>query len=235
MTSQNNLTNSSNDLQAVRVWDLPTRVFHVLLILAIAGLVITGEIGGGVMPWHFYCGYFVLSLVLFRIVWGFIGGHWSRFVQFVPTPSRVKAYLAQLIAGRHTASIGHNPMGALSVMAMLLLLLAQVFSGFMSDDEIAASGPWTALVSNDTVEWVTEYHSDVGKVLLIVLVLLHVASVLFYKRFKQEDLITPMLNGDKALPTDTPASRDTAWTRCLALVVWLACAYVVYWLVNLGR
>jgi cytochrome b len=232
MTPQNNLTNSSSDLHAVRVWDLPTRVFHVLLILAIVGLVITGEIGGAIMQWHFYCGYFVLSLLLFRVVWGCVGGHWSRFVHFVPTPSRVKAYLSQLLSGGRTASVGHNPLGALSVLAMLFLLLVQVFSGFMSDDEIAASGPWTALVSSDTVEWVTEYHSDVGKVLLIVLVLLHVASVLFYKRFKQDDLITPMLSGDKSLPADTPASRDTAGSRLLALVLWAACAYVVNVLVH---
>lgn len=234
MPSPNNLTPPSDAVQAVRVWDLPTRVFHGLLALSIAGLVVTGEVGGDAMVWHFYLGYLVLSLLLFRIVWGFVGGHWSRFAQFVPTPSRVKHYACELLARRHTPAIGHNPMGALSVLAMLLLLLLQVFSGFMSDDEIAASGPWTALVSNQWVEWATEYHSDVGKVLVLLLVALHVGSVLFYKRVQREDLITPMLSGDKALPAATPASRDTASSRLLALAIWIACGYAVYQWVRLA-
>ena len=234
MRDTNNLTPSSDVLHPVRVWDLPTRVFHALLLLCIVGLVITGEVGGGAMQLHFYFGYTVLSLLLFRLVWGVIGGRWSRFASFVPTPSKVVAYWRDLLAGHHTPTVGHNPMGALSVFAMLALLLIQVFSGFCSDDEIAASGPWTPLVSGDWVALATEYHSEVGKTLLIILVVLHVASVLFYKRFQNEDLVTPMIQGDKALPTDTPASRDNALTRCLALLVWGGCAGVVYYLVNLA-
>jgi cytochrome b len=234
MTDTNNLTHSSDVLQPVRVWDLPTRVFHVLLLLSMVGLIITGEVGGGVMQLHFYFGYLVLSLLFFRLVWGVIGGRWSRFGSFVPTPARVKTYLQDLLAGRHTPAVGHNPMGALSVIAMLTLLLIQVFSGFISDDEIAASGPWTPFVPGDWVALATEYHSEVGKTLLIILVVLHVASILFYKRFHNEDLVTPMVQGDKALPSGTPASRDNALTRLLALLMWAGCAGVVYYLVNLA-
>lgn len=234
MHETNNLTPSSDVLQPVRVWDLPTRVFHVLLLISIVGLVITGEVGGGAMQLHFYFGYGVLSLLLFRLVWGVIGGRWSRFASFLPTPSKVMAYMRDLAAGRHTPSVGHNPMGALSVFAMLVVLLLQVLSGFCSDDEIAASGPWTPFVSGDWVERATEYHSEVGKTLLIILVVLHVASILFYKRFQNEDLVTPMIQGDKTLPTDTPASRDSAGTRLLALGVWGGCAGLVYYLVNLA-
>lgn len=233
MPSANNHTPSSDVLHAVRVWDLPTRVFHVALVLSVVGLVITGEIGGSALQWHFYLGYLVLSLLLFRIVWGFVGGHWSRFTRFVPTPASLKAYACGLLRGQHTPSVGHNPLGALSVVAMLTLLLIQVFTGFISDDEIAFSGPWTALVSEDWVELATEYHSEVGKTLLILLVALHVTSVLFYKRFKHEDLITPMIGGDKSLPKDTPPSVDHRASRLFALALWLGCAYVVYLWVNL--
>jgi cytochrome b len=232
MRETNNLTPSSDVVQPVRVWDLPTRLFHLLLMVCLVGLVVTGEAGGASMQLHFYFGYSVLSLLLFRLVWGVIGGRWSRFTSFVPTPHRVLRYLHDLRAGRHTPSIGHNPMGALSVIAMLGLLLVQVFTGFISDDEIAASGPWTPFVSGNWIALATEYHSEIGKTLILALIVLHVASILFYKRFKNEDLVTPMLQGDKALPADTPASSDTAWTRLLALAVWGACVYVVYLAVN---
>ena len=218
----------------IRVWDLPTRLFHALLIVCVVGLVITGEIGGEAMRLHFLFGYGVLTLVLFRLVWGFVGGHWSRFVNFVPTPSQLLAYVQALRTRSAPPSVGHNPLGALSVMAMLLMLVIQVLSGFISDDEIAATGPWTSLVPNAWIELATEYHSEIGKTILIVLVILHVASILYYKRYKNEDLITPMIKGDKQEPATTPASRDTRTSRIFALSVLLACAYGVYQLVNLA-
>ena len=232
MTAHNNLTKPTDVSSPVRVWDLPTRVFHGLLIVAMVGLIVTGEVGGAAMQWHFYFGYGVLSLVLFRLVWGLVGGYWSRFASFWPTPSAVKAYLCGLVRGHHKPAVGHNPLGALSVFAMLSLLLIQVFSGFFSDDEIASSGPWTAWVSNDWVELATEYHSEVGKTLLIVLVVVHVASILYYKHIHKEDLVTPMIKGDKALPASTPASHDNAISRVFALVIWIGCMYVVYLWVN---
>ena len=218
----------------IRVWDLPTRLFHALLIVCVAGLVITGEIGGDAMRLHFLFGYGVLTLVLFRLVWGFVGGHWSRFVNFVPTPSQLLAYVQALRTRSAPPSVGHNPLGALSVMAMLLMLVIQVLSGFISDDEIAATGPWTSLVPNAWIELATEYHSEIGKTILIVLVIVHVASILYYKRYKNEDLITPMIQGDKQEPATTPASRDTRTSRIFALSILLACAYGVYQLVNLA-
>jgi len=218
----------------IRVWDLPTRLFHALLIVCVAGLVITGEIGGDAMRLHFLFGYGVLTLVLFRLVWGFVGGHWSRFVNFVPTPAQLLAYVQALRTRSAPPSVGHNPLGALSVIAMLLMLAIQVLSGFISDDEIAATGPWTSLVPNAWIELATEYHSEIGKTILIVLVILHVASILYYKRYKNEDLITPMIKGDKQEPATTPASRDTRTSRIFALSVLLACAYGVYQLVNLA-
>lgn len=221
-------------LYRVRIWDLPTRVFHIVLALAVSGLVVTGEVGGNAMQVHFLLGYLVLALVLFRLVWGVFGGHWSRFVNFVPRPAYLIGYVQSLRAKKTAHHVGHNPLGALSVLAMLTVLLLQVLSGFMSDDEISNSGPWVALVSGDWVSLATQYHGDIGKVLLIILVLLHVATVLFYKRVKNVDLITPMLTGDKVLPTQTPESRDTLTSRLFALSILAGCMYTVYRLVNVG-
>jgi cytochrome b len=221
-------------LQSIRVWDLPTRLFHALLALCVVGLVVTGEIGEDALQIHFWFGYTVLSLILFRFVWGWVGGHWSRFVHFVPTPSALRAYIQATRNQQATDSVGHNPLGALSVLAMLFILLIQVLSGFLSDDEIATTGPWTSLVSNEWVSLATEYHSEIGKVLLIVLVVVHVAAVVYYKYVKHTDLIHPMIHGDKTLPSDTQPSRDTRTSRLFALSIFFGCVYVVYRLVNLA-
>ncbi len=220
--------------QTVRIWDLPTRLFHWLLMLSVAGLITTGELAGEAMFLHFWFGYAVLTLVLFRLVWGVVGGHWSRFVNFIPRPAELKAYLLAIRHKQSTLHAGHNPLGALSIVLMLLLLFAQVFTGFMSDDEIATAGPWVALVPNSWVALATQYHGDFGKIFLIALIVVHVATVFYYKRVKNSDLITPMLNGNKELPSDTPQSRDTVTSRLFALGVLLASAYVVYRLVHLA-
>ncbi|MEY4294350.1 MAG: hypothetical protein RLY82_38 [Pseudomonadota bacterium] len=184
------------------------------------------------MPWHYRFGYCVLTLLMFRLVWGVVGGKWSRFASFVYAPSSILRYLKGQGDALH--SVGHNPLGAFSVFAMLALLLVQVSTGLISDDEISAAGPLTKFVSNATVSLASSYHVTIGKVLVIVLVITHLVAIVFYLYKKQENLIKPMLHGDKLLPNSTPASADTAATRTLALAILLACAAAVYWLVSLG-
>jgi len=184
------------------------------------------------MQLHFWLGYAVLTLVFFRLIWGFVGGHWSRFVNFVPSPLKLVAYLQALRQQQADRSVGHNPLGALSVLAILSVSLLQVLSGFMTDDEIATAGPWAALVPPEWVSLASEYHSDVGKVLLILLIALHVGTVLYYKRIKNDDLIKPMLTGDKVLTVQVRDSRDTLTSRLFALSILAGCAYLVYRLVN---
>lgn len=219
-------------MKSTRVWDLPTRIFHWVLVVCVIGLVITGSTGGNVMVWHFRLGYTVFTLLLFRLVWGVIGGRWSRFASFIYAPSTIINYFKG--QGQPHHSVGHNPLGALSVFALLTFLLAQVATGLISDDEIAASGPFTKFVSNATVSLASSYHSAVGKRFIIALVLLHVAAILFYLFKKRENLIKPMIYGDKVLPFDTPTSQDDAVSRTTAAAVFALCAGLVYGLVSLG-
>lgn len=212
-------------MNTIRVWDLPTRLFHWALVICVVALVITGEVSGGAMVWHFRLGYAVLSLLLFRMVWGFVGGHWSRFTNFVVSPGAVWAYLR----GRRNPeqTVGHNPLGALSVLALLSVTLVQVAAGLMSDDEIATAGPLASKVPGAWVSMATYLHTEVTKVILIVLVLLHIAAILWYRFRRGQNLVSPMVTGDKELDADFVESRDTLGTRLIALGILAMCGMAV--------
>jgi cytochrome b len=216
----------------VRVWDLPTRLFHWALALCVVGSIATGYIGGDIIQWHARLGYAILTLLLFRIVWGFVGGYWSRFASFVYSPRSVVAYLRQRAHPDHL--IGHSPLGAGSVFAMLFFLLAQAATGLVSDDEISFTGPLNRFVSSARALAATWYHKEVGQRILISLVLLHVAAILFYLVKKKRNLIHAMVVGDKEVAQATRASRDTAGTRIAALLILAVCAGLVYGVVSLG-
>jgi len=214
----------------IRVWDLPTRLFHWALVACVLGLVATAYAPGSWIDWHARLGYAVLALLLFRIVWGFIGGRWSRFASFLYSPGSVLNHLRGRPHPDHL--VGHNPLGAGSVFAMLLLLLAQVASGLVSDDEIGFTGPLNRLVSTGNGLLATWYHKQVGQWLLAGLVLLHVAAILYYLLRKKDNLVRPMLGGDKQVGHAAPSSRDDTGARLLALAVLAACAGLVWWLVR---
>lgn len=219
-------------MQTIRVWDLPTRLFHWALAPCVLGLLITGNIGGNWMNWHMSLGYAVFTLLLFRLFWGFVGGHWSRFASFLYPPRTTLAYLRGQRRPEHL--IGHNPLGALSVFALLVILLAQVGTGLISDDDISFFGPLVRFVSGETVSLATTYHKNVGSFVVIALVVLHLLAIAFYQLVKKENLVRPMIVGDKQARVPLPAARDTAFTRLLALVLLLLCTAGVYGLVSLG-
>lgn len=216
-------------MQRIRVWDLPTRLFHWALLVCVIGLVITGNIGGNAMIWHFRFGYSVLTLLLFRIVWGFVGGHWSRFAQFLFSPWHALQYAL----GRRTHDApGHNPMGAFSVIAMLLALLLQVSTGLISDDEIANVGPLAAQVSSATSLAATAWHKGYGKLMVMALIALHVLAIAFYKWVRRKDLVSSMVHGDVQVTVPTAHSRDDASSRLKALFTLAVCALLVYQLIR---
>ena len=211
--------------EIVRVWDAPTRLFHWSLVACFIGLVISSQIGGAAMVWHFRFGYGVLTLLLFRLVWGFQGGYWSRFATFSYSPNALWRYLRG--HGEPRRQVGHNPMGALSVFAMLAFLGLQVASGLISDDEIAATGPLTRFFSADWVAYATYYHKEIGKLVLLMLVTLHIAAIGFHYSTKNESLIRPMLYGDKVLTFSAKSASDTPADRLKAAVVLMVCGLLV--------
>jgi cytochrome b len=216
----------------VRIWDLPTRLFHWALAACVIGLVITGNVGGNAMVWHFRLGYAVLTLVLFRLAWGFVGGHWSRWSSLPLRPKKVLAYLQS--RSTDPTSAGHNPLGSWSIVAMLFFLGFQVSTGLISDDEIANAGPLSALVSSSWVSWASAWHKNWGKLIILLLVITHLLALLWYRFKKHPPLVPAMLHGDKTVDHPVPASRDQFRHRLLALLVLGLAALAVYGLLSLG-
>ena len=218
----------------VRVWDLPTRLFHWLLAVAVIAQVVTAKIGGAAMTWHFRIGYCVFALLAFRIVWGLVGGRWSRFTSFVYGPASVLRYLRGRALSSDHFHVGHNPLGSASVFAMLVLLGVQVATGLVADDEIAHVGPLNRYVSSALALSATAWHKGPGQVLILLLVVLHVGAIVFYAVHKGQDLLRPMIGGDKLLPAPVPSSVDDRLARVRALAIVLVCAALVGAVVRLG-
>jgi len=215
----------------VRVWDLPTRLFHWTLAACLVGSVVSAKVGGNAMNWHFRLGYAVLALLAFRLLWGFVGGRWSRFASFVYAPATLWRYLRGQARPGERLDVGHSPLGALSVFALLALLALQVGTGLVADDEIANVGPLNRWVATETGLRATAWHKGWGQWLLLGLVGLHLAAVAAYSALGR-GLIGAMVGGDKQLPAGTPAAEDSDRTRALAALLALACAAAVAWLVT---
>ena len=218
----------------VRIWDLPTRLFHWTLAAAVAAAVVTAHVGGNAMEWHFRIGYLIFTLLAFRVLWGLVGGRWSRFAQFIYMPPTLLRYLrGGEVPGEHLDA-GHNPLGSLSVFALLGLLLLQVGTGLVADDEIASQGPLNKFVAGATASQASTWHADIGQWILLGLIGLHIAAIVYYGLRKKTDLVRPMLIGDKTLPAGTPPATDSAATRWFALALLALCTVGVRWVVNLG-
>ena len=216
----------------VRIWDLPTRLFHWLLLACITALVVTAKLGGNAMNWHLILGQVALALIIFRLLWGIAGGYWSRFGSFALSPAAVVRYMRGLSHADERA--GHNPLGSLSVIAMLAVLIAQIASGLMSDDEIAFSGPLTRFVSGELISKATNYHAHWGQYLIYALVALHLLALIGYS-LKGDKLLPAMVTGDKLLKEPVAASRDTASTRVLAALLAVVASSLSWWVHQLGQ
>lgn len=222
-------------MKKIRVWDLPLRLFHWTLVLLVVAAIVAEDIGGDAMLWHFRFGYAALTLVLFRIVWGLVGSRYARFSDFVKGPSAVTAYLKGMRTGAGNAvkSVGHNPIGSLSVLALLAIILIQTITGLFASDEHDHKGPLAKFVSDALSEQIGEFHADVSGTLIYVLVGLHVAAVAYYYFIKKDNLVKPMITGDKEMDADMPPADDSPRMRLLALAILLVCAAGVYFVVTL--
>ncbi len=194
-----------------RVWDLPTRLFHWSLVVLFGLGWWSAETGRDTV--HFWSGYALLFALLFRLLWGFAGSSTARFSGFVRGPRAVLRYVR---AGWREPLIGHSPLGALSVIAMLALLLAQVGLGLVATDEDGLeAGPLAMAVSMDASDRARELH-ELNFDLLRILIAVHIAAVLFYWLLLKKPLIPPMVTGRAVLDPDTPPMQPAPVRRALA-------------------
>jgi cytochrome b len=218
-------------MKTVRIWDLPIRLFHWVLTVLIVAAVVTQKIGGNATEWHFRIGYAILALLLFRILWGFVGTRYARFSSFMHGPSTIVGYIRGGKEGLKNRYLGHNPLGGLSVFAMLGVVLAQAIGGLFANDDIASEGPLVKFVSKDLSDKVTWLHKEVGANLIYLLVTMHVIAIAYYYFRKRQNLLTPMITGDQEVNFDAPPAEDTASKRLLALGLLAACAAAIYFLI----
>jgi cytochrome b len=219
----------------IRIWDLPTRIFHAALALSVFGAIVTVKLGDAWMDWHVRLGIITLALIVFRIIWGLIGPRYVRFSQFVQSPAMVWRYLSTRPVSKQKTA-GHNPLGAWSVVAMLLVLGAQASTGLFADDEILTQGPLVQFVSESTSSLLTGLHQW-NETLVYIVVGLHLLAILIYT-LKGEHLIEPMVTGDVPahdLCSHTSPARDDLRVRSAALLLAVALGAAAWWLIELAH
>jgi len=209
------------------VWDLPTRLFHWALAALIALQYASGEFGLLSMAWHFYMGYATLALIVFRVLWGFVGSQTSRFSDFVRGPAAVLRHLRDNLRGGAATTLGHNPLGGWSVLAMLAAIAVQAISGLFASDDLTETGPLAGRVPDRTVALMTRIHI-IDRYVLLALIVLHIGAVAAHWVFRNENLVAPMLHGRKH--ADRAIRTAPLWIAAvLALASAAAVAALVAW------
>jgi len=225
--------------QRIRIWDLPVRLFHWALVVLMVVSYFTAQVGGDWMKLHFWSGYAILTLLLFRIAWGFVGSTTARFSNFVKGPSAAIAHLREMLGRGRPHDAGHNPVGGAMVVALLLAVLLQVVAGLFSADTDTGTvtGPLARLVSDKWIDRATDFHEFWVNVIL-VMVVLHVLAAIVYLVWKKQNLIGAMLHGHKALHDVVPPGQEVPplafASGRLALSLLIAAAAVVYFIVRTG-
>lgn len=221
----------------VRVWDAPVRLFHWALVVLIATSYFSGRAGGDWMKLHFWSGYAILTLLLFRIAWGFVGSTTARFSNFVKGPGAWFGYLGASLRGARTYEAGHNPIGGIMVVVLLLAAFAQAGTGlFSADTDLGTvNGPLSTAIADKWVDRATAFHATWIKVLL-ALIALHVAAAVLYLVVKRQNLIRAMVTGNKpageVVPPGKAAPALSFASPRLAVSILIAAAAIVYFVVR---
>jgi cytochrome b len=213
--------------RVVLIWDVPTRLFHWLVVALVAAAYVTWRLNW--MDWHGWVGEALLALLLFRLLWGFFGSETARFSRFAASPRAAWRYLAQAFHRKPDRQVGHNPAGGWMVLFLLALLLGETLTGLYVANDVADEGPLTELVPAPIANAITAFHLIFWDVLLAAL-LLHITAVVVYALVMRHDLVSPMITGRKSLPPNVPPPRlaGSAW----ALLLFACCALATAALAN---
>jgi cytochrome b len=218
---------ASGPLRALRVWDLPVRLFHWALVVLVIVSVTTAQIGGNAMQYHEWSGFTILTLVLFRLLWGFAGSTYARFGAFLRGPRAALDYARTLLRGTPAFHPAHNPLGGWMIVLLLASLLVQTGTGLFANDDVMLEGPLADHVSKETSDLLTRIH-HINFSVLLALVTVHVGAALYYLRAKRENLILPLVTGRKQVPEGLPVPDRRGGPLWLAAAL-LALSAAIVW------
>lgn len=217
--------------RTVKVWDIPLRIFHWSLVILFAVAYITNSLGTDYFKYHLWSGYAIIVLVSFRILWGIVGSYHARFINFVQNPVATAKYALSVFKRKDKHYAGHNPLGAIMVIALLLTILAQAVTGLFTNDEIFNLGPLYGYISNDLSLTLTSLHRQLFYWILAA-VALHILAVLAHVFLKRENIIKSMFSGKKQgadLTNEKSIGSSRIWLALIILVILsLALAWVIY-------
>jgi cytochrome b len=212
-------------LLPMRVWDAPIRLFHWALVLLLVTSYVTAKLDR--LDLHKLSGYTILTLLLFRVMWGFVGSDTARFSRFLRSPFAALRHLGHFTRREADTQLGHNEAGGWMVLVMLAVLGFQAVTGLFANDDVVFEGPLAKLVSKATSDRLSSLH-EISFNVIEILVLLHVLAVIAYAVVKRHDLVRPMITGKKRLPAATPAPRMASPVLAVMLLALSAC---VVWVV----
>jgi len=212
------------------IWDLPLRIFHWLFVITIAGAWYTSEQEGEFIEFHMMFGYVAIGLLIFRIFWGVVGPKHARFKQFLPSISTLVNYVKSVKEKKSYYTPGHNPLGSLMVVLMIILISLQAVSGLFIDDDIFSSGPYYGSIAPATEKVMSFLHHNVFDIMIISIVL-HLLAIAYYWKVKKENLVSPMITGKKNASDVKEVDAITSSRIPLAIIIAIAASLFVYWLV----
>jgi cytochrome b len=210
------------------IWDLPLRIFHWSFAGTILASWYTAEQGADLIEIHIKLGFVAIALLVFRVLWGIIGPKHARFSQFLPSPKKLLSYLRNSNSQKTTP--GHNPLGAMMVVLMILLISIQAISGLFINDDVFSSGPYYGSISNELEKIMRFLHHNTFD-FMIAAIALHLAAVAYYWRVKKQNLVLPMITGKKSAEQVDSADAIPHSKIIIAFVLAVFCAGFVYWLV----
>lgn len=210
------------------IWDLPLRIFHWGFVVTVLASWYTSEQEGEMVELHMQLGFVALALIVFRILWGVIGPKHARFSQFIPSPKTLISYLHP--EKKSKAAPGHNPLGALMVVMMIVLISLQAVSGLFINDDIFSSGPYYGSVSKNLEKIMFFLHHNTFD-FMIAAIALHLGAIAYYWRIKKQNLVLPMITGKKAANQVSAVDAIPHSKLILGCVVAVCCVGFIYWLV----
>jgi len=217
--------------ERVAVWDWPVRVVHWSMVLLFVALVATGLVKGDALAWHMRFGQALLALVLFRVLWGFVGSRNARFRSFVRGPRAAARYVRSRMRRTPEVYATHNPIGGWMVVALLAAMLVQTGTGLFTNDDVLWDGPLVKWVAKDTSDAISSIHRRFAWV-VVTLAVLHVLAVIAYLALFRENLAKAMVSGLKSLPADLadPSAASASSLKAMGLLA--ACGLAVWFVLH---